>query len=819
MMIRSVRGLPTLLLITAGVACGQLDPSPADEPAAVAALATDASAPLAPPPGTRPGEPYRWLSRSWRSPLGLTIRTYGVAIDGIAVHGRHQVEAYDDAGALVYRAGSGDAVLAELRARGTAAWATWQHPRAALARAQAAPSNPLAHTRERAVWRYTQGDVVAAVETERVDLRGAAPVGEATVDDAVTGAELARRRTIYELEAPSYLVYARPDGRPWTSPLGNTLPHPTGVPDGSVPSAVPQQLRRQHHVRQALSDPWLPPGATQSRGNNVVAFFDSMINADGIFVDFVDADGNETPEYGPEPDEAGHDLFAHATAGQFAFPYDPNDTVNEYFQIGVAGDPMAFPDPDDIALNAKIVQTFYDTNWLHDVFYRAGFDEVAGNAQQSNLGRGGVEGDPLIVHAGFITTFTFPAAEGESPVLDLGLNTRSASHRDQGVDFSTLSHEWGHYLIGRLAGGTADTDALGNLQGQSLHEGIADFVSVLVNFNDGDDPHDTFAVGSYGNLDYIERRPTLPPEEAPADAMYYGIRRYPYSLDFTRNPLTLRHLAEPPPASLPFYNWKGRGPLLSEVHTAGEVFAEALFTCFGNMVTAHHHHARGGQVRDRMAAYLVAALAAFRDHPSMLDARNAFLAVIRIASPDDDYPACRAGFAARGMGAGALGPDREFGDPFAFPPSEYDPASIEESYLDADRALRLGASTFTAASGAPGSGELRVELRNTGVVDLAHATIEIKPAVPAAVAFPDGRRVRLAPIAPEEVATAVVAAVVNACRLPTHPSQPGFRALDYTVTATAAGGPSLHRELTYHLAVAAPATCPRESPTFSRALE
>ena len=29
--------------------------------------------------------------------------------------------------------------------------------------------------------------------------------------------------------------------------------------------------------------------------------------------------------------------------------------------------------------------------------------------------------------------------------------------------------------------------------------------------------------------------------------MYYGIRRYPYSLDVRKNPLTLRHIAVPAP--------------------------------------------------------------------------------------------------------------------------------------------------------------------------------------------------------------------------------------------------------------------------------
>jgi hypothetical protein len=682
--------------------------------------------------------------------------------------------------------------------------------------------NPLAHVSERAVWHFSKARaraaLVPAVATDRVNLLGDTPVGAVTVTDAVNGALLSRQSTIFEIggsdpddvseerraRGPDYLVYARPDGRPWTSPLGNTLPHPTGIPDGSVPAPVDQTLHAQRTTRHALRDPWLPAGATETRGNNVVAFFDSLINQDGIFVDVFDDEGNTTPEYGPEADEAGHDFFAHPAAGQFAFPYDPTNTAIEYYQDGFAGDPMPFPDPSDVALNAKIVETFYAANWLHDVFYRAGFDEVAGNAQQSNLGRGGVEGDPLIVHAGFRTTFTFPGSEGVSPVLDLGLNSRSASRRDQGIDFSTMSHEWGHYLIGRLAGGTDITDAMGNLQGLSLHEGIADFVSVLVNYNDGDDPHATFAVGSYGNLDYIERRPTLPPVEAPADAMYFGIRRYPYTLDATKNPLTLRHLAEPPPADRPYYNWKGRGPILNEVHTAGEIFGEALFSCFGNIVLAHPH-ARPEQHRERMAAYLVAGLAAFPDRPSMLDARNAILAVVRLASPHVDYPACRAAFASRGMGAGALGPDREFGsDPDVFPPPDYDPADITESYVDADRALHLAASTFT-----PGAGSaIGVDVRNSGLIDLTHTRIVIQPAVPAAVTFPDGRRTEVAAIAPEDVATATIAAVVDPCRLPADPTQPGFRVFAYTVEATSPGRERVQVSAVFRAAIAASCSAP-----------
>src|SRR5205823_3132028 len=112
---------------------------------------------------------------------------------------------------------------------------------------------------------------------------------------------------------------------------------------------------RQHTALHALHDPWLPPGAPKTLGNNAVAFFDSMIDRDGIYVGPFDDDGNDTLEYGPEPDETNLDFFAHATGGNFIFPYDPANSVNDYSQAdGFPGEPFPAPDPDDVANNAKI---------------------------------------------------------------------------------------------------------------------------------------------------------------------------------------------------------------------------------------------------------------------------------------------------------------------------------------------------------------------------------------------------------------------------------------------------------------------------------
>ncbi len=649
------------------------------------------------PLGTQAGEPYRWLARSWRSPLGLTFRTYGLAVDGIAVHARHQVEVYDGRGKLVHRAGSGDAVLAALRgardprdprdptATGATAKAApaptprrYHHPLAAQAITRRAQPHPRMRDVERPVWFYDGGELRPAIAAERLNLVGREPIGEVALRDAVTGAELARHRTIFDVVDPDYLVYAREDGRPLYSPLGDIFPHPTGVPDNQVPALVSQRSMRQSQVVRARAEPWIDPADSQTYGPNVFAFFNSMIDGDGNLADTIDADGKDTPEYGPFPDDLGNDFFATASGDRFAFSYDPNASVGEYFQDGELGEPFPEPNQQSVALNAKIVQGFYATNWLHDFFYAAGFDEVAGNAQQTNHGRGGTACDPLIVHSGFYGTYTVLTADGTSPVLELGLHLRSRSRRDASMDFSITAHEWGHYLIGRLGGMTAESDSMGNLQGRSLHEGLADFVAVLVNLDAGDDLNGAFPVGAYFNLDYIETRPTLPPEEAPAD-LFYGIRRFPYSLDLAKNPLTFRHLAEPPP--LPFYNWKRRGPNLAEVHTGGEIFSQALFQCFGNIVAANAA-TPFEELRTRMAKYLVASLVAFPDHPTFLDARDSFLAIIRLTSPAD-HLACRAGFATRGMGAGALGPDRDFAvdDPLD---GRYVAADIRESFVDAD---------------------------------------------------------------------------------------------------------------------------------------
>lgn len=81
-------------------------------------------------------------------------------------------------------------------------------------------------------------------------------------------------------------------------------------------------------------------------------------------------------------------LNATADRLEFDFPYDPQETNRS--------DAMAEAKK---YINITVTQLFYTSNLVHDLFYRYGFDEVSGNFQQHNFGRGGKEGDAVIANA------------------------------------------------------------------------------------------------------------------------------------------------------------------------------------------------------------------------------------------------------------------------------------------------------------------------------------------------------------------------------------------------------------------------------------
>lgn len=186
----------------------------------------------------------------------------------------------------------------------------------------------------------------------------------------------------------SYLVYAdRATKLPQDGPDGNNgSPHPTGTPDGFQAAFATQNLLTMQHADIHTKDPWLPAGATQTKGNNVDAYIDASA-----------PDG-----FSPNT----NDMRAKVNVNnEFNFVFDPTKDANA----------------NDTQKQAAVTNLFYTINYLHDVFYNAGFDEASGNAQLKNYGRGGQEGDPILAEgqdfSGLNNANMSTPPDGQSPVM------------------------------------------------------------------------------------------------------------------------------------------------------------------------------------------------------------------------------------------------------------------------------------------------------------------------------------------------------------------------------------------------------------------
>ncbi|MBK8257751.1 MAG: M36 family metallopeptidase [Polyangiaceae bacterium] len=186
---------------------------------------------------------------------------------------------------------------------------------------------------------------------------------------AADNGEILVRRNLVQDASYKYRVWAD-SAAPFVpssgGPQADFAPHPTGVPDGSSPAFTAPGLVSVEAFNtgpNGAPDPWLSDAATKTDGNNVDAYADLA---------------------GPDGFTPGADLRATITS---AFTFDRT------FDTSLA------PDASKDQIMAATTQMFFVTNWLHDYFYDSGFNEAAGNAQASNFGRGGVEGDSMRVEA------------------------------------------------------------------------------------------------------------------------------------------------------------------------------------------------------------------------------------------------------------------------------------------------------------------------------------------------------------------------------------------------------------------------------------
>ena len=415
--------------------------------------------------------------------------------------------------------------------------------------------------------------------------------------DATTGeAQLRNCLTNYISEA-SYRVFTGDSPTPFQ-------------PGHATPStAQPAEVARTLVTLSALDttaspNGWIDDGVTETRGNNVDAH--------------LDLDANNVADT-PRPQGTG------LNSRVFDFPLDLTQAPSTY-------------------RDASVTQLFYWCNWMHDKLYQLGFNEAAGNFQVDNFGRGGNGNDAVQADAqdgGGTNNANFSTPpDGTAGRMQMYVFTGPTPDRDGSFDAPVVLHEYTHGLSNRLVGGGGGISALAT---QGMGEGWSDFYSLALLTKAGDAVNGNYIEGGYATLQF----------SGLTENYYYGIRRYPYTTDMAKNPLTFRDI-DPSQASL--HSGIPRSPVIgttaSEVHNSGEVWCVTLWEARANLIAKF-----GFAVGNQLILQLVTdGMKLSPANPNFLQARDAIIQADLVNNAAANRNELWAAFAKRGMGASATAP-------------------------------------------------------------------------------------------------------------------------------------------------------------------
>jgi MYXO-CTERM domain-containing protein len=271
------------------------------------------------------------------------------------------------------------------------------------------------------------------------------------------------------------------------------------------------------------------------------------------------------------------------------------------------------------------------------------------------------------------------------------------------LDTGIVAHEWGHYFHHRLS--ECNTEQCG-----AMSEGWGDFVALHLLVRGTDNFDGAFAAGGLYSL------------HANANGAYYGVRRYPYSVDVTKNPLTFGHIADSAvlPTNVPTSFVAAEN---SEVHNAGEIWASMLWESYRALLREHDYET----ARRRMGDYMVTGLLLAPPDGTMTEVRDAILEAIGESDTDDQMLVAQA-FARRGAGSCAVAP----------PADSQDFEGVEENY-EVGAALAADALEFADDGlscdndGRLDRGEtatLRFELANSGLFAANNVRVNVTTETP-----------------------------------------------------------------------------------------
>ena len=415
--------------------------------------------------------------------------------------------------------------------------------------------------------------------------------------DAESGAALLRRGLTNYISNASYRVFTSDSPSPFSPG------HPT--PLSTQPSTVARSLIVTPALNLTASpNGWIDDGINETRGNNVDAHLD--LNADDIA---------DTPRPQGSPNRV------------FDFPLDLAQAPSTY-------------------RNAAVTQLFYLNNFVHDKLYELGFTEAAGNFQNNNFGRGGAGNDAVQADAqdgeGTNNANFGTPPDGSAPRMQMFVFDGSTPDRDGDFDAEIVIHEYVHGLSNRLVGGGV---GISQLQTAGMGEGWSDFYGLCLLSELGDDLNANYAAGGYAT--YL-LGPTF------TTNYYFGIRRYPYSTDLTKNPLTFKDID---PGQFSAHSGIPASPVVGgggagEVHNQGEVWCVALWEARANLIVKH-----GSAVGNQLILQFVTdGMKLAPANPNFLQARDAVIQADLVLSGGANRNQLWAAFAKRGLGASATAP-------------------------------------------------------------------------------------------------------------------------------------------------------------------
>jgi hypothetical protein len=413
--------------------------------------------------------------------------------------------------------------------------------------------------------------------------------------DANSGEILVRHSLTEYISNATYRVFTSDSPSPFSP--GHSSP------SSIQPPLVPRSLVTTNAMSLVASpNGWINDGGNETRGNNVDAHLDR--NGDNL------ADL-------PRPQGSPFRVFDRP--------------------LNLTQDPTSYS-------LAAVIQLFYWNNFMHDKLYALGFTEAAGNFQINNFGRGGLGNDAVQADAqdgsGLNNANFSTPSDGSAPRMQMFIFSGPNPNRDGDLDAEIVLHEYTHGLSNRLVGHGVGISAL---QTRGMGEGWSDFYAMSLLSKATDNFDGNYAMGGYATYQL----------GGLTQNYYFGIRRYPYSTNLIKNPLTFKDLD---PAKASPHSGIPRNPIIgvvaNEVHNMGELWCVTLWEMRVRLIKKY-----GFNVGNNLALKLVTdAMKLGPANPNYIQARDAVMQADLVNNARANRDLLWAAFAKRGMGANASSP-------------------------------------------------------------------------------------------------------------------------------------------------------------------